>query len=109
MLRWFLLSLALLILAVGLLTVIQSPDWSEWRLAVLAGEYGYLLSLLPLGLAAAAWVSRGSHVMFASGTMFICSLAIGLLLKPCVEAWQVGRTLPARLTQAFGPIELPRE
>ena len=68
MLRWSLRSFALLVLAMGLLTVVRSPDWSQWRLAVLAGEYGYALAFVPLGLAALAWSTRGSNPLPAIAT-----------------------------------------
>jgi len=108
-LRWSYLFLSLLFLAVGLLTVFPAPDWSEWRLAVLAGEYGYMLALVPLFVAALAWLSRGRQLLLTAGTLLVCALALGLLLKPGVEAVQVSRQLPARLTAAFGPGEIQRE
>ena len=43
MLRVFLLILALTLIALGTLTVFKSPDWSPWRLGVMAGEYGHWL------------------------------------------------------------------
>ena len=38
MLRWSLLLLALALLPLALLTVVKSPDWSEWKLALLAAD-----------------------------------------------------------------------
>lgn len=108
MLRWFLLSLALLVLAVGLLTVVRSPDWSQWRLAVLAGEYGYALAFVPLGLAALAWSTRGSHPLPAIAMLLICAAAIGLFWKPVVESARLAGDLPGRLEAAFGNVEVGR-
>src|SRR4051812_34413068 len=41
MLRFFLLGLAAVFVALGALTVFRSPDWSSWKLALLAGEFGH--------------------------------------------------------------------
>ena len=109
MFRWLLLTLALLVLAVGFLTVLQSPAWLEWRLAILAGEYGFYFAPVPLGLAALAWLSRGSQMPVTVVTVFACALAVGLLLKPVVEAAQIAQGLPARLDAAFGPVTMKRE
>ena len=104
LLKLLLLPLALLLLALSLLTAMRVPVAVNWRLAVLAGEYGYLLAVLPLGLAAVIWWSRPSAAWpWALVGWLICAVALGLLLKPVVEAALLGRTLPARLTTAFGP------
>ena len=108
MLRWSLLSFALLVLAMGLLTVVRSPDWSQWRLAVLAGEYGYALAFVPLGLAALAWSTRGSHPLPAIATLLISAIALGLFLKPVIEATRIARDLPDRLAAAFDRVEVGR-
>ena len=42
MLRWVFLLLAVPLLALSTLTTFKSPDWSPWRLAVLAGDEGQL-------------------------------------------------------------------
>ncbi len=108
MLRWSLLSFALLVLAMGLLTVVRSPDWSQWRLAVLAGEYGYALAFVPLGLAALAWSTRGSNPLPAIATLLISAIALGLFLKPVIEATRIARDLPDRLAAAFDRVEVGR-
>ena len=66
MLRWSLLLLALALLPLALLTVVKSPDWSEWKLALLAGEYGHWLALLPVLLGTLAWWTRGASAGVAS-------------------------------------------
>lgn len=106
MLRWSLLSLALATLLIALLNVLKSPDWSEWKLALLAGEYGHWLALLPVLLAALAWSLRGPAVDLAYATVLICALALGLLIRPSLEAWKLGRALPGQLTLQFGPVPL---
>ena len=50
MMRWVLLSLALALAAFGLLTVARSPDWLDWRLAVLAGQFGYFIAAVPVAI-----------------------------------------------------------
>lgn len=108
MFRWSLLFLALALAVLGSLTAVKSTDWSSWRLAVLAGEFGYLLAFLPLALAAVAWLSRGDSLAVAGATVLVCGVALGLFLKPCVEAAQLAQRLPDRLTAAFSRVELGR-
>ncbi len=102
MLRWFLLIFALLAAVLGALNLVKSPDWSYWKLAVLAGEYGHWVALLPLLIGMVAWSTRGTQVAWTLATVAVCVMAAGLLLKPTVQAWRVARTLPARLEQSFG-------
>lgn len=108
MLRWSLLFLALATLAISLLNVFKSPDWSEWKLALLAGEYGHWLAFLPTFLALAAWTLRGAANGFAVLTAFLCALAIGLFLRPVFAAWTLSAALPDQLTRQFGPVLLAR-
>jgi acetyl esterase/lipase len=103
MYRWLLFALAAALLLLGSLTVVVCPDRIPWRLAVLAGEYGCWLALVPLTIAALAWTARRSGMALATATVLLSAVAIGLMLKPCVEAWQIGETLPAKLAAEFGP------
>jgi acetyl esterase/lipase len=109
MFRVLLLLFALACVALGLLTVVRSPAWLDWRLAILAGEFGYYVALLPLAIALLAWLSRGRRQVLAFVTVLVCGAAMGLLLKPCVEAWQIGLNLRGRLEAAFGFAEMDRE
>jgi hypothetical protein len=97
MLRWLLFFFALLAVGLGLLTTIQSPAWLDWRLAIVAGEFGYWLAVGCLGIALLAWLSRGRRKLLGFVTVLTCGVAMGLLLKPCIEAWQIGLTLRDRL------------
>lgn len=108
MLRWSLLLLALALLPLALLTVVKSPDWSEWKLALLAGEYGHWLALVPVLLGALAWWTRGASASVAVATALLCALAVGLFLRPCLEAWKLGGALPGQLARQFGPVALAR-
>lgn len=102
MVRWVFLSIATVFAAVGLLTVVKSPDWAPWKLAVLAGEFGHWLAAVPLVVALGAWLARGARPGVALVTVILGVAAAGLLLKPSVQAAFIGRTLPERLRRAFG-------
>ena len=103
MMRWLLLSLALALAAFGLLTVARSPDWLDWRLAVLAGQFGYFIAAVPVAIGVLAWrTARGPDVL-SSITCWTCAVAVALQLQPCVQAWLIGRRLPERFDRQFGP------
>jgi acetyl esterase/lipase len=108
MLRWTLLFLALATLAISLLNVFKSPDWSEWKLALLAGEYGHWLALLPALLGLLAWSVRGTSSGFAVITALPCALAFGLFLRPVFSARTLAAALPAELAHQFGPAAVAR-
>jgi acetyl esterase/lipase len=55
-----------------------------------------------------AWLLRREHPIQTGITIVLCSVAIALFLKPAVQAVRLGRSLPAQLTEAFGPAEPPR-
>ena len=103
MLRWSLLLLALATLTLALLTRVKSPDWSEWKLALLAGEYGHWLALLPILIGTTAWLTRGASANFAGATALLCALTVGLLAVPGLEAWKLSGALPGKFTRQFGP------
>ncbi len=107
MLRWILLVVAVAFTALGALTVFKSPDWSPWRLGVLAGEYGHWLAVAAMAVGAGAWFARGS-VPWAVATIALCVLAMVLLLKPAYQARQIAATLPDMLGGAFGPHAMER-
>lgn len=100
-LRWLLLLLSAAAAALGLLTVLKAPASLPWTLAVLAGEYGYLVALVP-ALCLLATLLMGPGIL--RPLIRLASLAaVGLLVQPCFQAWWIGRGLPARLRAAFGP------
>jgi len=105
-LRWILFGLSLLAVALGLLTTFKAPPWLDWRFALLAGEYGYWVVLVPLAILVfegyrAENTIRGTLILAASG------LAAGLLLKPVVQAARIAQALPAELAAAFGGPDVP--
>ncbi len=97
-----LLLVAVVALALSLLTVAHVPVAVNWKLAVLAGEFGYALAVVPLGVLAARLACGGSLLLTVT-TVVLCVAAIWLFLRPVVQAWQIGRGLPAQLGAAFGP------
>lgn len=109
MLRWSLLLTALATLALALLTAVKSPDWSEWKLALLAGEFGHWVAPLPVALGLLAWICRGTCPRFAVATAIVCALALGLFLRPALEAWKIAGGLPGKLARQFGPHPMARE
>ena len=106
MFRWTLFSLALASAGLGLLTVFKAPDWLSWKLVILAGEFGYWVALLPVGVAIAAGLAgRGA----GPGAVATAALALAgalLLLQPCFQAWLIGRGLPADLERALGKVSV---
>lgn len=104
--RATLLSVGVLFAALGLLTVFRIPDWVDWRFAVLAGQFSYLIAVLPLAAGLAAWFLPGGRGV-RYGACAACAVAVLLLVQPCVQAWVIGRTLPAALARRFGPATVP--
>lgn len=102
MLIWLLLVLALALLGLGALTVVPAPDWSAWRLAVLAGEFGHWLAVAAAALAVSAWLMRSGAPVVSLAIVAVSAAAGALLLVPSVQAWRVGRALPEKLTAQFG-------
>ena len=108
MLRWLCFILAVAFVALSSLTAVKSPDWAPWKLAVLAGEYGHWVAFAPLLVAVLAWLFRGDSVGLARTTLLLGGLAFGLLLRPCLEAALIARTLPEKLERQFGRVALAR-
>ncbi len=99
---WILLSLALALALLGALTIVRSPDWSPWPLAVLAGEFGHWFALLALTVAAGAWGTRPGGTGMTMTTAVVSVAAAILLLKPAWQAWRLGTRLPQQFTAQFG-------
>jgi acetyl esterase/lipase len=103
MLRWTLLGISLLTLALGLLTTFQAPAWIDWRLSILAGEFGYAVAVVPVAILIVEGCRGGVHSAVGAAVLVAAGLAAAFLLKPVVQAEAIGRRLPARLDAAFGP------
>lgn len=96
-----LLLLSLAAAAVSLLTFVRAPHYVwTWKLAILAGEFGHWLVLLPLGLAlVAAWGAAGG---WRIAVLVLCAGAAAGFLRPALSAQRLAVTLPGKLRGAFG-------
>lgn len=100
----------LLILAVGCvagasLTWWHAPTLGVWRAAILVGEFGHFLAVVPVAIAGGAWVCGGELRWVTVG---VCAVAAVALLRPVAQAAWVGRGLPTMLAAAFGKVEMRR-
>jgi acetyl esterase/lipase len=109
MVRWFLLFLAVALLSLGLLTVVESPVWSAWQLAVLAGEFGHWFAPIAIVTAIAAWFLRRGRRLRSMMTLVTSLAAAVLLLKPAVQAWRIASNLRAKLAGQLGETRVTRE
>jgi acetyl esterase/lipase len=110
MMRYVLLGIAGLLAGAALLTVVKAPTVTAWKVAILAGEFGHFLVVLPVGLS--VWVvarGPGDGVAIFGATLVICAVAVGFFLKPSVQAAGIARELPGRLEKAFGKVEMGSE
>lgn len=99
--RWTLLFVSLVAAAISLLTVVRAPNciWT-WKLAILAGEFGHWLVLLPLGLALVAALGAPGPARVV--TLVFCAVAAAGFLRPWFAARRLAQDLPAGLHAAFG-------
>ncbi|MCW5548558.1 MAG: alpha/beta hydrolase [Opitutaceae bacterium] len=102
LLSFLLLLLALLSLGLALLTVFRVPVWVNWRLALLAGEFGWCLSVVPLLVGWIAWSRLPDDGAILGPVAAMSGLAVGLLMLPVARGWWMGRNLTPALTRAFG-------
>lgn len=92
--NWLLFVFAAVSAVISLLNFGRAPDtlWT-WKLAIIAGEFGHWLVLLPLGLAlAAGWGGTGAGRL---ATLLLCGLAAVGFLRPAFSARAIGRGLGA--------------
>jgi acetyl esterase/lipase len=104
MMGWVFIALAAASAALGLLTVARSPDWLNWGLAILVGQFGYLLAVVPLAAGLCAWRAPRGPGMLQGATCWVSAVAVALLLQPCIQAWLIGRRLPERFDRQFGSV-----
>ncbi|MGC4071926.1 MAG: alpha/beta hydrolase [Nibricoccus sp.] len=110
MMRFVLLGIAMALAGVASLTTVKAPTVGTWKLAILAGEFGHFLVMLPVSVV--IWtVVRGpvGGIGFFVTTLGLCGIAAGHFLKPAVEARAMVRELPGLLEKAFGKVEMGRE
>lgn len=105
MLSWMLLVLAVVWAGSASLVWMRASTLWRWKAAILAGEFGYFLVVLPVITGAVAWWlgGEGRGVIVA-----VCLVASGFLLWPVVQAMWLGRRLPAMLEAAFGLVAMDR-
>ena len=109
MISWSLLLLALFCTGLGLLTVFPVPDWINWKPTILVCSFGYVLAVVPLVAAVLAWFLPGRRGTVAYAGAIVGVVGFVLLVRPCFQAWGIGRDLPAKLTERFGVTSLKRE
>ena len=104
--RFLLPLLAAVAAGLSLLNYTRAPDTVlTWKLALVAGEFGHWLVLLPLALGAAALFAKNPEWRIT--TLVLCAVAGVGFLRPAFTAWRMSRTLPARLEAAFGSKPAP--
>jgi acetyl esterase/lipase len=106
MIRWISLATGVVFACFGLLTVFKSPDWLDWRVSIIAGQFGYMLAVIPLAAGLAAWLLPGNRGIPGVAACACCTAAVALLVQPCAQAWFLGRSLPGMLEKAFGPAKV---
>jgi acetyl esterase/lipase len=110
MMRHVLLGSAILLAGASVFTAVKAPTVGTWMLAVVVGEYGHFLVVLPLGVA--GWTlarGAGGETGFYAATLALCAMAAVFLLKPTMQARAVAHALPGRLEKAFGKVAVERE
>lgn len=70
-----------------------------WKLAILAGEFGHYLVLLPLALA--VWGGCALDGWPRWTALALCVVAAGGFLRPTISAQRLAKTLPAELSGAL--------
>ena len=106
--RWVFLSLAGVLLAWSLLTVLRAGNVLVWKAAIVAGEFGHFLGLLALVffcfIVAHGFVVEGERRhLVVSGIAALMTLgAGGLFFSPAVFATMIAQRLPGKLEKAFG-------
>lgn len=107
MTRFVLPLLAVLLVLMALFTVIKAPTIWTWWLALLAAEFGHFFVVLPVGLASWA-LFRGAAIGSTSLIITVvgCALAVGLFLKPTIQAAWLAKDLPEKLGGVFGEAQL---
>lgn len=83
-------------LAVHLVVLIDTV--LDWKLTLVAGEYGHRLAVVGLFLVPLGLWSR-SRLAYAGTALLVGSSWV--LLLPLVQAWSISATLPTKLERAF--------
>lgn len=105
MVRGTLLLMALMCAGAASLTWWRAPTLWLWKVAILVGEFGHFLVIVPVLIATIAWKQGGE---LRGVIAVVCVVAVAVLLRPMAQAVWIGRTLPAKLEAAFGKVVLSR-
>jgi acetyl esterase/lipase len=105
MLRGTLLLMALACAGSASLTWWRAPTLWLWKVAILVGEFGHFLLIVPVLIATIAWKQGGG---LREVIAIVCVVAVAALLRPVAQAAWIRRTLPAKLEAAFGKVALNR-
>ena len=97
------LGIGIIAVGLGLLNLFKSPDWMDWRIAVAATQFGYLMAFVSLASVAAVLLLPGRGSIAGMASLVANVAGIGLLLRPVAIARRIARDLPARLAAQFGP------
>jgi acetyl esterase/lipase len=102
---WYglLFILAMVWTGVASLTWWRVPTLALWKTAVITGEFGHFLAVVPLLTGAVAWWDGGP---WSNGILLLSGLGVLALLRPVVQAAWISRGLPAKLAAAFGPVNM---
>jgi acetyl esterase/lipase len=79
------------------------PTLTLWKTAVITGEFGHFLVVVPLLTGALAWWDGGPWSTEILALSVVGSLS---LMRPVAQAAWISRDLPAKLTAAFGLVKM---
>ncbi len=88
---------------VASLTWWRVPTLALWKTAVITGEFGHFLAVVPLLTGAVAWWDGGP---WSKGILLLSGVGVLALLRPVVQAAWISRGLPTKLAAAFGPVNM---
>lgn len=99
--KWLFLSLAAVLATGALLNFFPAPDWMwAWKMAILTGEFGHWLVLLPLGLIVPA--CTGTTGGWRIAILLLCAVAMTGFLRPVFGVSGIAVRLPGEMRAAFG-------
>jgi acetyl esterase/lipase len=101
---WFLTSAAILLVASQVIFTVS--DFTCWKIALLATEYGHRIAVLALVLAVFHWRSGDKALRFLAWCNVLAAM---VLFVPLVQAWNISRRLPEELKAAWGGENVPGE
>ena len=100
-LNWILYGCVVLLFLWSLLVLLSARTSWFWLLAILITEWGHYAGIIALILAALSW-RRGSAGRLIA---ILAVLTAALCFSPAIRAAAINRSLPRRITAAFGSLE----